>query len=349
MGTLLRSAAFLIFLAAATIAVAAPAKKKGRQSQTATNPARARASGTSSDASPLSKRLSNSVLDEEFPPENGHSGPQRLDSRNFHQLTEGEIPLAARGAIVVDGWTGKTLYAKNADDPQYPASTTKIMTALLVIEAGDLDREVEITEDDARVGESSLNIKAGQRYTRRQMLYGLMLKSANDVAHALGRDNAGTAEAFGLKMTVRARELGAVSTSFRNPHGLHDADHYTTPNDLACIARAAMQQPLFRQIVSTVDHPWVTTDAIQSLRNHNRLLTQFPGCTGVKTGYTRPAQQVLASAALRDHREVIAVVMHTDKPGIWEDSKLLLTYGLDHPPAVDWPDLAALPNSAAQP
>src|ERR1051325_2366265 len=110
-----------------------------------------------------------------------------------------------------------------------------------------------------------------------------------------------------------------------------------------------MQQPLFRQIVSTVDHPWVTADTIQSLRNHNRLLTQFPGCTGVKTGYTRPAQQVLASAALRDHREVIAVVMHTDKPGIWEDSKMLLTYGLEHPPAGELADLSASQNSVAQP
>jgi len=293
--------------------------------------------------------LNKSVLDEEFPPDNGRSVPPRPDPRNFHQLAEGEIPLAARGAVVIDGWTGKTLYAKNADEAQYPASTTKIMTALLVIEAGDLDREIEVTEDDARVGESSLNIKPGERYTRRQMLYGLMLKSANDVAHALGRDNAGSIESFGLKMTVRAQELGAVSTNFRNPHGLHEFDHYTTPTDLACIARAAMQQPLFRQIVSTLDHPWVTTSAIQSLRNHNRLLTQFPGCTGVKTGYTRPAQQVLASAALRDYREVIAVVMHTDKPGIWEDSKLLLIYGLEHPPTAELPEISGLPKSAAQP
>jgi D-alanyl-D-alanine carboxypeptidase len=349
MGTLFRSAIFLVFLTTAGSGLTAAERKKSRRPKAVTRTQSADPRAVASGESDLAPRLNKSVLDEEFPPGKDRSGPVQPDARNFHRLADGEIPLAARGAVVIDGWTGRVLYSKNADDPEYPASTTKIMTALLVIEAGDLDREIEITEEDARVGESSLEIKAGERYTRRQMLYGLLLKSANDVAHALGRDNAGSVESFGLKMTIRARELGAVSTSFRNPHGLHDASHYTTPNDLACIARAAMQQPLFRQIVSTLDHPWVTSASIQSLRNHNRLLTQFPGCTGVKTGYTRPAQQVLASAALRDHREVIAVVMHTDKPGIWEDSKLLLTYGLEHPPTVDLPEFSGLPQSAGHP
>src|SRR3954453_17364685 len=153
-----------------------------------------------------------------------------------------ELPLAAKGAIVMDECTGRVLYEKNADEPQYPASTTKIMTALLVIEAGNLDSPVEITLEDSKAGESSLDTKPGQTYTRRQMLYGLMLKSANDVAYALGRDNAGSMPAFAEKMTLRARELGATSTHFMNPHGLHHIEHYTTPRDLALIARAAMQQ-----------------------------------------------------------------------------------------------------------
>ena len=207
------------------------------------------------------------------------------------------------------------------------------MTALLVIEEGDLDRQVEVTLEDSKVGESSLEIKPGQLYTRRQMLYGLMLKSANDVAHALGRDNAGSIEAFAEKMTRRARELGATNTSFRNPNGLHDPNHYISPRDMALIARAAMDQPFFRQVVSTRDYNWIAADTgPRPLTNHNRLLGKFPGCTGVKTGYTIPAQQVLVSAALRGNREVIAVVMHTNRPGIWDDSMLLLSYGLDHPP-----------------
>ncbi len=254
---------------------------------------------------------------------------------SFHLLAEGELPIHARGAIVLDAFTGKTLYEKNADVAEFPASTTKIMTALLVIEAGDLDREVEVELEDSKVGESGLDIKPGEHYTRRQMLYGLMLKSANDVAHALGRDNAGSIEAFAEKMTRRAQELGATSTHFMNPHGLHNALHYTTPRDLAMIARAAMAQPFFRELVRTETHPWVTEFAVRDLFNHNRLLTRFPGCTGVKTGYTYPAQQVLVSAAMRETREVIAVVMHTDKPGIWEDSMQLLTFGFDHPPAAD--------------
>lgn len=241
------------------------------------------------------------------------------------------LRLAARGAIVVDAWSGAPLYEKNADSRFYPASTTKIMTALLIIEAGALEQEVEITPEDARVGESSLSIHPGERFSRRQMMYGLLLKSANDVAHALGRENAGTMEAFAEKMTQRAKELGCTDTHFTNPHGLHNPNHYTTPRDLALITRAAMNQPLFRQIVATRQAPWEAPRGLISLTNHNRLLGKFPGCIGVKTGYTVPAQQVLASAAQKDGREAIAVVMHTDKPGIWEDSTKLLEYALRRP------------------
>ncbi len=259
--------------------------------------------------------------------------PQPPAPSTLPPAVPGEMALYAAGAIVIDGFTGRTLYEKNADAPQYPASTTKIMTALLVIETGDLDHMVEVTLEDSKVGESSLELKPGQTYSRRQMLYGLMLKSANDVAHALGRDNAGSIEEFAKKMTTRAQELGATNTSFRNPNGLHDPNHYCSPRDLALIARAAMQQPYFRQVVSTRDYNWIAETGPRPLNNHNRLLGRFPGCTGVKTGYTIPAQQVLVSAALRGNREVIAVVMHTNKPGIWDDSMLLLSYGLDHPPA----------------
>lgn len=244
-----------------------------------------------------------------------------------------ELPLTAKGAIVLDAGTGEVLYEKNAEAPQFPASTTKIMTALLVIEAGNLDQLIQVTPEDSKVGESSLNIRPGDQFTRREALYGLMLKSANDVAHALGRDNAGTAEAFATKMTLRAQELGAKNTLFANPHGLHSPLHYTSPHDLALIARAAMQQPLFRQIVGTQYHSWsIASTGPLELRNHNRMLWGYPGCTGVKTGYTNPAQQVLVTAALWGTREVISVVMHCGKPGVWDDTKLLLTYGLERPP-----------------
>jgi serine-type D-Ala-D-Ala carboxypeptidase (penicillin-binding protein 5/6) len=244
--------------------------------------------------------------------------------------TQGQdLPLAAQGAALVDSYSGEFLYTKNPDAKEYPASSTKILTALIVIEAGNLDQLVTVALEDTKVEPSSLDLKPGQQFTRRQLLFGMLLKSANDVAMCLARDNAGSVPAFAEKMNLRAAELGATSSHFVNPHGLHDPNHYTTAHDLVLIARAAMQQPLFRQIVSTVYYTWRTpTGQVEQLRNHNRLLRHFAGCNGLKTGYTRAAQQVLVSSALRGGHEVISVVLHTDKPGIWVDSKTLLTYGL---------------------
>ena len=240
-----------------------------------------------------------------------------------------DLSLAAQSAALVDSYSGEFLYTKNPDAKEYPASSTKILTALIVIEVGNLDQIVTVAPEDTKVEPSSLDLKPGQQFTRRQLLFGMLLKSANDVAMCLARDNAGSVPAFAEKMNLRAAELGATSSHFVNPHGLHDPNHYTTAHDLVLIARAAMQQPLFRQIVSTIYYTWRTpTGQVEELRNHNRLLRHFAGCNGLKTGYTRPAQQVLVSSALRGGHEVISVVLHTDKPGIWVDSKTLLTYGL---------------------
>jgi D-alanyl-D-alanine carboxypeptidase (penicillin-binding protein 5/6) len=257
----------------------------------------------------------------------------RADSKEMElpaaAAPEGEPNVVAQSAAVIDSYTGEFLFVKNENALQYPASSTKILTALLVIEAGDLDKLVTIDLSDTKVEPSNLELKPGEQYTRRQLLYGLMLKSANDVAMALARDNAGSVEAFAERMNGRAEELGATNSHFANPHGLPDPNHYTTAHDLALIARAAMEQPFFRQVVSTIYYTWKSPKgAVYQLRNHNRLLRHFAGCNGLKTGYTRAAQQVLVSSALREGHEVISVVLHTDKPGIWEDSKMLLTYGL---------------------
>jgi D-alanyl-D-alanine carboxypeptidase (penicillin-binding protein 5/6) len=239
------------------------------------------------------------------------------------------LNVVAQSAAVVDSYSGDFLFAKNENAKQYPASSTKILTALIVIESGDLDHLVTVDLADTKVEPSSLGLKPGEQYTRRQLLFGLLLKSANDVAMALARDNADSVSAFADKMNLRAAQLGATSSHFVNPHGLHDPNHYTTAHDLVLIGRAAMQQPLFREIVSTVYYTWrAPSGQIDQLRNHNRLLRHFAGCNGLKTGYTRIAQQVLVSSALRGGHEVISVVLHTDKPGIWDDSKTLLSYGL---------------------
>ncbi len=244
-------------------------------------------------------------------------------------LAPGELPLAARSALCLDMKTGNVLYEKEADEMEYPASATKILTALLVIEAGDLDRLVEIQIEDTKVEPSALEFKPGESYARCDLLYALLLKSANDVALALARDNAGVVEAFAEKMNKRAHELGADSSHFVNPHGLHDPHHFTTARDLAIIARTAMQNPIFREIVGTLEKRMMRGEEEVLLRNHNKLLTRLPGCTGIKTGFTRQAQQVLVSGAMREGREVISVVMHTNHPGIWKDSKLLLADGLE--------------------
>lgn len=266
--------------------------------------------------------------------------PDRFQNQNTPSPLPPEQPgdslgLAARGAICINAGSGEVVFEKNADEAFYPASTTKMMTALLVIESGDLDANVIIQNEDAAVGESSLSVKPGEQIKRIQMLYGLMLKSANDVAHALGRDNAGTMAQFAEKMTIRAKELGCTNTHFTNPHGLHHPDHYASPRDLATIARAAMQNPVFRNLVASKTAKWSASGGSWTLSNHNRLLEKYPDCNGIKTGYTIPAQQVLVSSASRNGINAIAVVMHTNKPGIWEDSAKLLDLVLGPAPAKD--------------
>ncbi len=244
-------------------------------------------------------------------------------------LAPGELPLVAKSAILLDAKSGDILYEKNPDEMQYPASATKILTALLVLEAGDLDRKVTIFPEDTKVEASALEFKPGEEYTRRQLLFALLLKSANDVALALARDNAGSIAAFAEKMNKRAETIGATASHFTNPHGLHDPHHFTTARDLAAIARVAMQHPLFREIVATPEVGMTRGAEWVVLKNHNRLLAMMPGCIGVKTGFTNPAQHVLVSCALRAGKEAISVVMHSDRLGKWSDSKTLLEHAFE--------------------
>jgi D-alanyl-D-alanine carboxypeptidase (penicillin-binding protein 5/6) len=241
---------------------------------------------------------------------------------------DGDLKVFAQGAEALDVATGTVLFAKNPDQILYPASATKILTALIVIEAGHLDQLVTTAPEDTRAEPSKLDLKPGEQHTRLELLYGLLLHSANDVALELARDNAGSVADFADKMNTVAARLGATSSHFTNPNGLPDKHHFTTAHDLALIARAAMQQPVFRRVVGTDRYWWKGEKGVMELINHNRMLTRFPGCTGIKTGYTVAAQQVLVSSAAWGGHEVISVVLHTNKPGIWDDSRLLLTYGL---------------------
>jgi serine-type D-Ala-D-Ala carboxypeptidase (penicillin-binding protein 5/6) len=253
-------------------------------------------------------------------------------------LAPGELLLVAKAAALVDVQSGQFLYQKNPDEIHYPASTTKILTALVVIESGDLDKMVPVDIEDTKVEPSALYIKPGEQFPRRHLLYALLLKSANDVAMCLARDNAGSVAAFAEKMTARAAKLGAVNSHFTNPHGLHDPHHFTTAHDLAKISLEAMKNPVFREIVATPEAWLLKGEQFVQLRNHNKLLWRLPGCTGLKTGFTRAAQQTLVSSAMRDGHEVISVVLRTNNPGIWTDSTTLLLYGFEKlglpPPAV---------------
>ena len=216
--------------------------------------------------------------------------PQHKGNRRRQSPARKENQMwSPQSAAVIDSFTGEFLFLKNENAIQYPASSTKILTALLVIEAGDLDKSVTVDISDTKVEPTKLDLKPGEQYTRRQLIYGLMLKSANDVAMALARDNAGSIEAFAEKMNRRAAELGATNSHFSNPNGLHEPSHYTTAHDLALIARAAMEQPFFRQVVGTIYYTWKSPKGVvYQLRNHNRLLRHFAGCNGLRLAIPAP-------------------------------------------------------------
>ena len=228
---------------------------------------------------------------------------------------------AARAAIVVHPETGTVLYEKNADERLGIASTTKIMTALVVLEHCALEEPVEILPEYTAVEGSSMYLRAGETYTVEELLYGLMLVSGNDAAVALACHTAGSVEAFSDMMNDQARALGMTDSAFQNPNGLDAEGHYSTARDMAKLACAAMENETFRTIVSTKS---ATVDG-QTLVNHNRLLRSYPGAIGGKTGFTKKSGRCLVSAAERDGLRLVAVTLSA--PDDWKDHECLLDYG----------------------
>ena len=229
--------------------------------------------------------------------------------------------VSAKSAALLDGTTGECLYEKNGDQRALIASTTKIMTCLLVCEAGDLDRTVTVPETAAGTEGSSMYLKSGETLTRRELLYGMMLHSGNDAALTLAISISGSEAAFVRQMNRRACALNLTQTHFANPHGLDSGENYSTALDLARLAQAALQNEQFRAVVSTK----TITCAGRTLTNHNKLLWRYDGCIGVKTGYTRHAGRILVSAAERGGRMLIAVTI--SDPDDWRDHAALLDYG----------------------
>ena len=229
--------------------------------------------------------------------------------------------VSAKSAALLDGTTGECLCEKNGDQRALIASTTKIMTGLLVCEAGDLDRTVTVPETAAGTEGSSMYLKSGETLTRRELLYGMMLHSGNDAALTLAISVSGSEAAFVRQMNRRACALNLTQTHFANPHGLDSGENYSTALDLVRLAQAALQNEQFRAVVSTK----TITCAGRTLTNHNKLLWRYDGCIGVKTGYTRHAGRILVSAAERGGRMLIAVTI--SDPDDWRDHVSLLDYG----------------------
>lgn len=238
-------------------------------------------------------------------------------------------PQDARAAILVDAATGQVLYERNADATMPMASTTKIMTALLAIERGDLRQVITTSERAFGVEGSSLYLALGEQRTLEELLYGLMLQSGNDAAVAIAEGLAGSVETFVDWMNRRAQELGLEHTRFADPHGLASRDHYTSARDLATLARVAMANPTFRRIVGTREYrmPWPEKQSERVLYNHNRFLWRYEGATGVKNGYTSAARGALVASAQRDGVELIGVLLGAHPTGMYRDMAALMDWG----------------------
>ena len=252
--------------------------------------------------------------------------------------------IMAETGIVIDAKTGQVLYDKNMNEQREPASTTKVITALLALENLELDKTVTIDAETPFTEGSRVYLLEGEQVTVEQLMYALLLESANDAAVALAKEISGSIPAFAVKMNQKAKELGAKNTNFVNPNGLHVEGHLTTAYDLAMIAREAMKNEEFRKLVLTYRYiiPATNKQDTRYLYNTNRLIydnktkvmvngvmraAKYDGATGIKTGYTSDAGGCLIAGAKRGDTELIAVVMKSTDEGRFGDAIALLDYG----------------------
>lgn len=238
--------------------------------------------------------------------------------------------LSAQSAILLDARTGQVLHERNMQQKLPPASTTKIMTAIIALESGRLEEMVRISPQAAATGGSSLHLYPGQQLVLRELVTGLLLRSGNDAAVAIAEHLAGSVDGFVELMNQKALSLGAVHSHFCNPHGLSAPNHLATAYDLAIITRYALQNPDFAQIVGTRETAieWLDRKGSshnRNLRNTNKLLWMLEDADGVKTGTTNKAGPCLVSSATHGNQRLIAVVLHDHAR--WYDSLRLLTYG----------------------
>ena len=245
--------------------------------------------------------------------------------------------LTARAAVLMDATTGKILYQKEPDLRLPPASTTKVVTAILTLESGrPLKDSLTVSKAATRVPATKLYLRPGQTITIQDLLYALLLSSANDAGMVLAEGIGGSVERFAEQMTKKAHELGATNSNFSNPHGLTAPDHYSTARDLAILFRYAMKNAIFREIVQTRISSVSSSSVVRkkiiarriSVRNHNRLLWNFDGAIGGKTGYTAAAQKCFVGAVVRNGVTLIVSILGSRDQ--WGDTKRLLEYGFDN-------------------
>jgi len=236
--------------------------------------------------------------------------------------------------LVVDIASGRNLYAKNADSVRAVASTQKIITALCVLDAGNIDKMVTITSYDTLCEPTKLYLRPGEQYTRRELLKVLTVKSANDVARALARDIGGSVEGFAALMNRKCAQLGMRNSNFKNPHGLTEPGQYSTARDMAIAARAAYRSPLLRSFFATKSFVFRYNDGrTRTIENTNRLLKRVAYCDGMKTGTTNASGRCLISTGTLNGRSVICVVLKSNSANIWSDSEKLMRWAVERPTA----------------
>ena len=254
-------------------------------------------------------------------------------------VAEGGIPaVSAKSSVLFEPVTKSFLYEKNADMRLPMASTTKIMTALLAIERLDLDEVVVIPKEATGIEGSSIYLNENDEIKVCDLIYSVLLQSANDAATALAIKISGDTKTFADEMNERAKQLGLNDTSFENPHGLDSQNHYTTAHDLAVIASEALSNDVFKEICSTYKHSFYISEAPRTVVNHNKMLKKYKGANGVKTGYTDRSGRCLVSSAERDGITMIAVTLNASDD--WNDHKRLLDFGFERFEPVYLHDLA---------
>lgn len=244
---------------------------------------------------------------------------------------EANVGVSAQAAILMDTESGRILFEKNSDQQLRIASITKIMTAIIAIENGDLADKVETSRNAYRVEGSSIYLKLGEKLTLENMLYGLMLRSGNDAAVAIAEHIGGSVEGFVQLMNQKAQELGMSKTVFSNPHGLdtHE-EHYSTAKDMAVLTAYAIQNEEFAKIVATERRtaPLEGESWDRIWYNKNRMLSKYPYADGVKTGFTKRAHRTLVSSATKDGHKLVAVTLNAGDD--WNDHISMFEYGYNN-------------------